>query len=61
MIRVVIADDHSMVRGGLQQLLASMGGLLRHFRLGASPDGDPEVRPWNRTSVRRGWHTTVHK
>ena len=43
------------------ELLASMGGLLRHFRLGAGPDGDPEVRPWNRTSVRHGWHTTVHK
>ena len=43
------------------ELLASMGGLLRHFRLGAGPDAEPEVRPWNRTSVRQGWHTTVHK
>ena len=42
------------------ELLASMGGLLQYFRLGAGPDGDPEVRPWNRSS-HHGWHTTVHR
>ena len=42
------------------ELLSSMGGLLHHFRLSSGPDGNPEVRPWNRSS-HHGWRTTVHK
>jgi adhesin transport system outer membrane protein len=44
------------------EILASMGGLVKHFGLDAGPDADAGVRPWNRSSSRRGWAATVvHK
>ena len=56
MIRVVVADDHAVVRAGLVQLLATFADVEL---VGAAGDGEEAVALCDEWESRSGWRGSV--